>query len=119
MKIKSYFSRSVESAMAMARQELGPDAMLVSSRKAPPESSRLGEYEVVFGVHERPGQTAAESAAPPPSDRLASDVAELKRELEGMRRALTRSAFAPPEWLSGTPDLSEAYAVLTANEVTP
>ncbi len=119
MKIKSYFSRSVESAMAMARQELGPDAMLVSSRKSPPESVRLGEYEVVFGIHERSSPPAAEPAVSPASDRLASDVAELKRELEGMRRALTRSAFAPPEWLSAAPDLSEAYAVLTANEVAP
>jgi flagellar biosynthesis protein FlhF len=119
MKIKSYFSRSVESAMAMARQELGPDAMLVSSRKAPPESNHLGEYEVVFGVHERPAQAPTAPAVSPASDRLASDVAELKRELEGMRRALTRSAFAPPEWLSAAPGLSEAYAVLTANEVTP
>src|ERR1022692_4322857 len=48
MKIKSYYSRTVEDAMAAARQEMGPDAMLVNSRKAPPEVRHLGEYEVVF-----------------------------------------------------------------------
>ena len=31
MKIKSYFSRTVEDAMAQARQELGPEAMLVNT----------------------------------------------------------------------------------------
>ncbi len=36
-----------------------------------------------------------------------------------MRRAITRTAFAPPQWLSGAPDLSDAYAVLTANEIDP
>jgi flagellar biosynthesis protein FlhF len=117
MKIKSYFSSSVESAMAMARQELGADAMLVTSRKAPAETGHMGEYEVVFGVtHEAPPAPAEPAAA---RDRLSEDVAALKRELEGMRRALTRSAFAAPAWLSAAPDLSDAYAALTANEVSP
>src|SRR5215475_10731179 len=118
MKIKSYFSATVESAMAKARQELGPDAMLVNSRKAPPESGHPGQYEVVFGLVE-----SRAAAAPEPvsagRDRISTDVAELKKELEAMRRAMTRSAFAPPEWLSAAPDLSDAYAVLTANEVAP
>ena len=48
MKIKSYYSRTVEDAIASARHEMGPDAMLVNSRKAPPEVRHLGEYEVVF-----------------------------------------------------------------------
>ena len=48
MKIKSYFAPTVEDAMAMARRELGPEAMLVNSRRAPPEPRGRGEYEVVF-----------------------------------------------------------------------
>lgn len=103
--------------MAKARQELGPDAMLVNSRKAPPESGHPGQYEVVFGLVE--GRAAAPETVSPGRDRLSTDVAELKKELEAMRRAMTRSAFAPPEWLSAAPDLSDAYAVLTANEVSP
>ena len=48
MKIKSYFAPTVEDAMAMALRELGPEAMLVNSRRAPPEPRGRGEYEVVF-----------------------------------------------------------------------
>ncbi len=109
--------------MAMARQELGPDAMLVNSRKAPAEVRHLGEYEVVFGVG---GNAAAdarstESAGTPAAaqDRLSVEISELKKELEGMRRALTRTALPPPQWLNGAPDLSEAYGLLIANEVSP
>src|SRR5580700_3066600 len=122
MKIKSYYSRSVEGALAAAREELGSDAMLLESRKASPEARHLGEYEVVVALtsdtptsdsrHDDPATVAAR-------DRLSQDVAELKKELEGMRRAITRTAFAPPQWLSGAPDLSDAYAVLTANEIDP
>ena len=56
MKIKSYFSDAVETAMSLARQELGADAMLVHSKRALPESRHLGEYEVVFAVED--GQAA-------------------------------------------------------------
>ena len=121
MKIKSYFARTVEDAMAQARQELGPEAMLVNSRKAAPEARDLGEYEVVFAADTGSAPTAERPAplAQPFGDRLSMEVAELKRELEGMRRTLTRSAFAPSQWLSSSPDLSEAYAVLTSTEVAP
>lgn len=118
MKIKSYYSRSVEVAIAEAREELGPEAMLVESRKAAPEARHLGEYEVIFALTSDSSPTQAKAFAPPP-DHLSQDVAELKKELEGMRRAITRTAFAPPQWLSGAPDLSDAYAMLTANEVAP
>ncbi len=130
MKIKSYFARTVQDAMAAARQELGPDAMLVNSRKTTVETRHLGEYEVVFATV-APGAEAAATAvlAPPPAsnppqaqpfgERLASEVADLKKELEGMRRAITRSAFAPAQWVGAAPDLSDAYAMLTASEVAP
>jgi signal recognition particle GTPase len=58
-------------------------------------------------------------AAPPTGDRLSTEVSELKRELESIRRTLTRSAFAPPQWLGTSPDLSNAYAALTASGVSP
>ncbi len=122
MKIKSYYSRSVESAIAEAREELGPEAMLVESRKAAPDARHLGEYEVVFALTSDGPPATAKSAGPSaatPRDSLSHDVAALKKELEGMRRAITRTAFAPPQWLSGAPDLSDAYAVLTANEIDP
>jgi flagellar biosynthesis protein FlhF len=120
MKIKSYYSRSVEGALAAAREELGSEAMLVESRKAAPEARHLGEYEVVVALtSEAPARAKAPEQSPVSRDRLSQDVADLKKELEGMRRAITRTAFAPPQWLSGAPDPSDAYAVLTANEVAP
>src|SRR5450759_5159494 len=107
MKIKSYYSRTVEDAMAAARHEMGPDAMLVNSRKAPPEVRHLGEYEVVFANAgpavppaeaslKLPGERGESMAvAPAPlGDRLSMEVAELKKELEGMRHAITRTAYA-------------------------
>ncbi len=120
MKIKSYFARTVEDAMALARQELGPDAMLVNSRKAAPERRGLGDYEVVFASDAGGGDSqAVEPSAQPFGDRLSAEIADLKRELEGMRRAITRSAFAPSQWLASSPALSEAYAALAAGEVNP
>jgi flagellar biosynthesis protein FlhF len=139
MKIKSYFARTVEGAMATARQELGPDAMLVNSRKTSLETRHLGEYEVVFAtvapgaeavaaaatlpVESNSSSAQASSAQPfaaqPFGERLATEVADLKKELESMRRAITRSAFAPAQWVGVAPDLSDAYAMLTASEVAP
>src|ERR1022692_3888268 len=107
MKIKSYFANTVEEAMAMARQELGPDAMLVNSRKSSLEARHLGAYEVVFvtelpdtGTGEPP--TAAPRAKPASGDWLARQMAELKKELDGMRRTITRSALVPADWQDAT-----------------
>ena len=131
MKIKSYYSRTVEDAIASARREMGPDAMLVNSRKAPLEVRHLGEYEVVFANLADAGTPAdaslqlpgERSDAFPPSpaptgDRLSIEVAELKKELEGMRRAITRTAYAPAQWVGVSQDVSDAYAALTAAEVS-
>ena len=115
MKIKSYFSRTVEEAIRKARQELGAEAMLLQSRSAPAEARHLGAYEVVFAAG-APSCAPAETAA---SGRLAEEVAELKKQLEGMRRALTKSAFAPAQWLGSAPELAESYAWLSAQEVAP
>lgn len=130
MKIKSYYSRTVEDAIASARREMGPDAMLVNSRKSPPEVRHLGEYEVVFATV-GPAAAAADTslnlagesglgvALAPSGDRLSTEVAELKRELEGMRRAIARTAYAPAQWVGVSQDVSDAYAALTAAEVAP
>lgn len=49
MRIKSYYSGTVEAALALARRELGDDALLLQARPAPPEAKHLGAHEVVFG----------------------------------------------------------------------
>lgn len=50
MRLKSYFAPSVEEAIERARGELGPEAMLLNSRKIAAEQAHLGAYEVVFGI---------------------------------------------------------------------
>ncbi len=122
MKIKSYFANTVEEAMAMARQELGSDAMLVNNRKSAIETRHLGVYEVVFVTDAPPGPAESPSAAAPPGsptgDRLALQMADFKRELEGMRRTINRSAMSPANCRTSV-NGSDEYSTLTANEVSP
>jgi flagellar biosynthesis protein FlhF len=127
MKIKSYYCRTVEDAVASARHELGPEAMLLETRRVLPELRHLGEYEVVFAsLAPEPSVEDASSQSPSgipaaslPGDRLSVEVSDLKRELESMRRAITRTAYAPPQWAEVPQDVSDAYAILTAAEVAP
>jgi flagellar biosynthesis protein FlhF len=129
MRIKSYYANSVEDGMAMARAELGPDAMLVNSRRTLPEARHLGDYEVVIVTDlSAAGDKAAPPSVPPASagatrrgaagDQLSIEVSQLKRELEEMRRALTRTTFVTSQWRA-SPDASDAYAALAASEVAP
>ncbi len=134
MRIKSYYAHAVEDAMAMARQELGPDAMLVNSRKAPPEARHLGEYEVVFATDlpleegaspkagEGPAGTPAAFGTPAvfgPAERLAREVADLKKELEGMRRTLQRTPFSPAGWTGVAVGHSDVYSMLIGSDLDP
>jgi len=125
MKIKSYFASTVSGAIAMARRDLGPEAMLVTSHPAPPESRHLGEYEVVFALTAvAPAADSVQSesafpAHPGGADRFSREVAELKQQLDSMRRALNQSAFVPAQWLGNSPGFAEAYSLMTANEVAP
>jgi flagellar biosynthesis protein FlhF len=91
MKLKSYFSGTVEAAMELARKELGEDALLVNARPATPETKSLGAFEVVFGV--LPTNSAAAEPLPtvpssPRVDHLTRDVADLRREIERMAQSL-------------------------------
>jgi flagellar biosynthesis protein FlhF len=123
MRIKSYFAHAVEDAVAQARQELGSDAMLMNSRKTPPETRHLGDYEVVFAMPEdAPAETpdphqGSEPGLPASGDRLSNEVAELRRQMEGMRRTLARSAGPPGRGERIAPGVAEAYAALTGNDV--
>ena len=65
MKIKSYYSPSVEDAIAQARQELGPEAMLVNSRHTAPEARHLGEYEVIFVTDAPVNEAGMDACASP------------------------------------------------------
>ena len=123
MRIKSYFARTVEDAVDAARQELGPDAMLVNTQRAAPESRHLGDYEVVFALQtpsvETAGVAEEGSAAWPAGERISAEVAELKKELEHMRRAISRSGYngAKPGELA--PDQAGILAILASSEMPP
>jgi flagellar biosynthesis protein FlhF len=103
MKLKSYFSGTVEAAMELALQELGEDALLIHARPATPETRALGALEVVFGIP--PGNTRSaafsmerRSAAPrnavdagvvdTGAPDMRAEVASLKRELERLAESL-------------------------------
>ncbi|HZQ54353.1 MAG TPA: hypothetical protein VFB14_19280 [Bryobacteraceae bacterium] len=97
MRIKSYFAHSVQEAIDKARHELGPDAMLMNSRKTDPELRQLGTYEVVFGLADNPAASeplapASQTMAVPNSDVLIEEIAELRRQIETVKRSVSRPA---------------------------
>ena len=67
MKLKSFFASSVQAALGMAREELGADALLVNSRKSPPEAKHLGEYDVVAALMPGAATPAARTISSPSS----------------------------------------------------
>ena len=73
MRLKSYFAQSIGDAIESAREELGPEAMLLNSRKTSQEQSYLGEFEVVFGITGNPpAQKKSAAAERPVSTKLSS-----------------------------------------------
>ena len=116
MKLKSYFSGTVEAAMELARRELGDEALLVHARPTTPETKHLGAYEVVFGstgAAPHPAPAAAREAASP--DHMRQDLAEMKREIERLSKCLSGAKiFAQP-----AREESELCARLMAQELDP
>lgn len=103
MKLKSYFSHSVEAALGAARRELGSDAVLVHSRKTGPEARFLGEYEVVCAsvpeeeAAARPGASRMHSAPHGSSgsdsiEKLSSEILDLRKGIERLSSWVNRTA---------------------------
>src|SRR5882724_11025592 len=116
MRLKSYFAGTVESAMCLARQEMGEDAMLVNSRRSQPEARHLGAYEVVFAASQDPVQEAAatRSAATPPSKMLEappSAAPTLATEMADMRRQLLKISA----WVSRSPGRAGSRPPVVSN----
>ncbi len=120
MRMKSYFSSTVESAVELARRELGPEALLVNSRPAMPEARHLGEYEVVFAVDfpaEKPAPApppAEEAEQPTAMDQVTREVAELRHQLERMAEAMGRSSALVTARNSVDPEFADVFATLVS-----
>jgi flagellar biosynthesis protein FlhF len=127
MRLKSYFAGTVESAICLARQEMGEEAMLVNSRKTPPEARHLGAYEVVFAAAQEPARDSTAAARPPkieeppakPEQTLAGEMAEMRRQLAKMSSLVSRSAVRVGRRTSTAPNpaLDDLDQALTASEV--
>ena len=100
MRFKTYFASSVESAMLSALKQLGPDAMILNSRKTPAENIHLGEYEVAFAAAIEEAsrnpvpQVASETNGQDDAARLQREVSRLALEIESLRRTMNRNAAA-------------------------
>jgi flagellar biosynthesis protein FlhF len=129
--MKSYFASSFQLAMEQARRELGPDAVLVSDRMAPPEARHLGEFEAVFatevpppamlatGAHPSPQSPLLPPAAPEASiapESILSELRDLRREFQSWRQVSLNNTDHP-RWIISDPELNEVYSLLLQTEV--
>jgi flagellar biosynthesis protein FlhF len=106
--------------MNLARQELGADAMLVSTKRTDDDGRALGEYEVVFASTDYAGsiKAMAPHEAPQssaltlqPIKKLSDEVAALKREMERLASALARSSAGMAK-MAANPDIGAVFAKL-------
>jgi len=90
--VKSFFASSMEEAMEQAHAEMGPDALLLNSREAPPEARQQGAYEVVFG-----SRPTSQPLALCPAD----SVDDLRRRMEELRDMVSRIGTTRHSALAG------------------
>lgn len=110
MRIKSYFADSVEQAIQEARQELGTDAMLITSRRSSPETRSLGAYEVVFGLN---APVARPRPVAPAATDLSSELQNLRTQLQEIKSTLqgTRASDA------SSAEAEQLFEELIANDL--
>ncbi len=111
MRIKSYFASSVEQAIQKARQELGTEAMLITSRRAAAEARHLGAYEVVFGASDSDESAPSSASLRPPSKDLSAELQVLRAQLEDIKRVLQLNNARAQ---GSDPDIDELYRELAA-----
>jgi flagellar biosynthesis protein FlhF len=140
MRIKSYFAGSVEEAMDKARREIGPEAMLMNSKKTEMELRSLGAYEVIFAVPAEAARATELKPAGAPasgsllrstavaataldsrggSNDLVHELAELRKQIETVKRSVDRR---PASFVSAgaqlSADGSEMQARLTGADLS-
>src|SRR5437868_5242922 len=122
MKLKSYFADTIEEAISLARREMGPEAMLVNSKRSNAEARHLGAYEVVCAaeveaqIAERDRGRGPLGSTAAPIDRLSQDVSEIKHQMERLALTLARSS-AGMVGIASDPELASAFAALSAAEL--
>jgi len=125
MRIKSYFANTIEGAMAQARHELGPDAIVMNSRNAMPEGRHLGEYEVIFGSAAASAEALAgdgakgTGAGDSATDGISKEISELRGQLEQMAANLHRARSVGSSNMLSSPALAGVFASLISAEVNP
>ncbi|MDP8989260.1 MAG: hypothetical protein M3N41_04175 [Acidobacteriota bacterium] len=134
MRIKSYFAKSVDQAMAQAREELGEEAMLLNTRKAPAGHPSGMNYEVIFGVVSTgvasagvAGEAPVSVAAPRVESKVenatpeahALGLEQLHRQIDEIRTLLLRSSQAQLTLQRAVPELADVYAHLMSSEIEP
>jgi flagellar biosynthesis protein FlhF len=130
--LKSFFAGDIKSALSQARQELGPEAMLVQSRKSPPEALHLGQYEVVCAVVPETAAGPAdgqseflslrESAPSQPAadvDGLSMQVARIRKQLEKMTATVSRSSVLASGRTLPSAELATIFSELISSDVDP
>ncbi len=115
---KVYFARSVDEAIAQAREELGAEATLLNTRKLTNEQGLAGGYEVVFGMPE-PQLPPASTPQRPVAEDLAADLERLHSQMDEIRNLLMRPGKAQLAALRMAPELAGVYDHLIASEVDP
>lgn len=89
MKIRSYLTRSVHEAIEKARFELGPEALLLDSRKS--TAPNLDQaYEVTFGVAADVHSTDSSSVPLDSSaqEDITGQLAQLRQQIEKVQRSI-------------------------------
>lgn len=105
METKSYFASSVPAALEVARRELGPEAMLVGSRPAPPQARPLGRLEVTFAWDSRKERIDRERRLSQPRSSFSSlqesggglppecsEIDDIRRQIKALRSVVGKSA---------------------------
>ena len=105
--------------MALARRDMGDEAMLVESRKAPLAARHLGEYEVVCALvpEADTAQAQADEDAGAQDSRLSRELAGMRRQLDAMGQTITRSAWSGARWPAASPEMSEWHARLMGTDM--
>ncbi len=134
MRIKSYLAKTVDDAIAQARQELGDDALLLNTRKLPGHGGAPSRYEVMFGcAEERPVMSIQEfrpapaeppkrvvkpapKILPPPSS-LNVGLEKLQGQMDELRSMLLRSSYERSGIGRTVPELVDVYAKLRSSDV--